>query len=342
MKVLISGGAGYIGSSVASYCLDSGITPVVLDNLVTGRREFTTGRIFYEGDIADGELVDRIYADHPDIHAVIHCAALIVVPDSVNDPVGYYRSNVTKTLEFLSHLLHNGCERLIFSSSASVYRAGDDFTVDEESTVDPKSPYARSKAICEDIMRDISTVTPLRTLSLRYFNPLGADPQLRTGTQLPRTRQVVGKLIQAYETGSPFRIAGDGFPTRDGSGIRDYLHVWDLAAAHVAALRHYDRAMPSGARSTVINLGTGTGTTVFELLAAFNQVADTPITSVVAPPRPGDAPGAFTRTDRAARLLGWRAERTLTDGLRDALAWAAVWDERLPEPDPARLRSSTP
>jgi UDP-glucose 4-epimerase len=149
LKVLIAGGAGYIGSTIASACLDSGISPVILDSLVTGRREFTAGREFYEGDIADGPLVDRIFAEHPDIDAVIHCAALIVVPDSVADPVGYYRANVEKSLKFAAHLLRNGCQRLIFSSSAAIYRSGDDVILDEESPVDPQSPYARTKAVCE-------------------------------------------------------------------------------------------------------------------------------------------------------------------------------------------------
>lgn len=325
MKVLISGGAGYIGSSIASYCLDSGITPVLLDSLVTGRREFTEGRVFYEGDIADGALIDRIYAEHPDIHAVVHCAALIVVPESVADPVGYYRANVAKTLEFLSHLLRNGCERLVFSSSASVYRAGEDFAVDESSPIDPHSPYARSKAICEDMLRDIAASTPLRVLSLRYFNPLGADPLLRTGAQFPRTRQVIGALIAAHETGEPFQVAGGAFATRDGSAVRDYLHVWDLAAAHVAALREFDRVVTDRVGSTVVNLGTGAGTTVFELVKAFGEVVGTPLHVVVGPPRPGDAAGAFTRTDRAERLLGWRTRKSLAEALSDALAWAEVW-----------------
>ena len=129
IKVLIAGGAGYIGSTVASACLDAGISPVILDSLVTGRREFTPARVFYEGDIADGPLVEQIFAEHPDIGAVIHCAALIVVPDSVADPVGYYRANVTKSLEFAAHLLRNGCGRLIFSSSAAIYRAGADLSL---------------------------------------------------------------------------------------------------------------------------------------------------------------------------------------------------------------------
>src|SRR5437868_880708 len=240
MKVLIAGGAGYIGSTVGSACLDAGITPVVLDNLITGRREFAEGRAFYEGDIADGAMIDRIFAEHPDIEAVVHCAALIVVPDSVADPVGYYRANVAKSLEFVGHLLRNGCQRMIFSSSASIYRAGEDLTVDEDSAWDPQSPYARTKAVCEQMFADIAATQPIRILSLRYFNPIGADPQMRTGLQLRRPSHALGKMIEASEEGTPFQITGVDWPTRDGSGVRVYIHVWDLAAAHVAALRRFD------------------------------------------------------------------------------------------------------
>ena len=197
MKVLIAGGAGYIGSTIASACSDAGISPVILDSLVTGRREFAAGRAFYEGDIADGPLIDRIFAEHPDIGAVIHCAALIVVPDSVADPVGYYRANVAKSLEFVAHLLRNGCARLIFSSSAAIYRASEDLSVDEDSAIDPQSPYARTKAVCEAMFADIAASQPIRVLSLRYFNPIGADPKMRTGLQLRRPTHALGKMIQA-------------------------------------------------------------------------------------------------------------------------------------------------
>jgi UDP-glucose 4-epimerase len=175
MKVLIAGDAGYIGSTIASACLDAGISPVILDSLVTGRREFATDREFYEGDIADGPLVDRIFSEHPGIAAVIHCAALIAVPDSVADPVGYYRANVAKSLEFVTHLLRNGCERLVFSSSAAIYRARDDLSVDEDSPIDPQSPYARTKAVCESMFADIAAAEPIRVVSLPYFNAIGAD-----------------------------------------------------------------------------------------------------------------------------------------------------------------------
>lgn len=318
MKVLIAGGAGYIGSTVGSACLDAGITPVVLDNLVTGRREFADGRAFYEGDIADGALVDRIFAEHPDIAAVVHCAALIVVPDSVADPVGYYRANVAKSLEFVAHLLRNGCQRMIFSSSASIYRAGDDLTVDEDSGLEPQSPYARTKAMCEEMFADIAATQPIRILSLRYFNPIGADPKMRTGLQLRRPSHALGKMIQAAEEDRPFHLTGAGWATRDGSGIRDYIHVWDLATAHVAALRRFDDVPYQ-----VINLGTGTGTTVRELADAFNQVAERPITVVETGPRPGDVIGAYTRSDRARSALGWTPEYTVADGIRHSLEWAS-------------------
>ena len=334
MKVLIAGGAGYIGSTIASACSDAGISPVILDSLVTGRREFAAGLSFYQGDIADGRLIDRIFAEHPDIAAVIDCAALIVVPDSVADPVGYYRANVAGSLDFTAHLLRNGCPRLIFSSSAAIYRAGQDLSVDEDSPIDPQSPYARTKAVCEAMLADIAAAEPIRVLSLRYFNPIGADPKMRTGLQLRRPTHALGKMIQAYDEGVPFQITGTDWPTRDGSGIRDYVHVWDLAAAHVAALTRFD-ALPGPV--TAINIGSGTGTTVRELLAAFNQVAGRPVEAREASRRPGDVAGAYTRAGRAERLLGWRARYDITEGIRHSLQWAALRDEMLREETPLRL-----
>ncbi|MFE3760552.1 UDP-glucose 4-epimerase GalE [Streptomyces sp. NPDC059104] len=326
--VLIAGGAGYIGSTVASACLDAGITPVILDNLVRGRREFTEGRTFYEGDIADGPLIDRIFAEHPDIRAVVHCAALIVVPESVADPIGYYEANVGKSLSFVGHLHRNRCDRIIFSSSASIYRAEDGSPVDEDSPLAPQSPYARTKAVCEGMFADIAVAGP-RVLSLRYFNPVGADPRLRTGLQLRRPSHALGVLIQAHREGRPFPITGTDYPTRDGTGIRDYVHVWDLAAAHVAAIERFDSILTESERSIAINLGTGSGTTVRELCDAFNNVVSTPLTTVDAGPRPGDVAGGYTKSDRAAELLGWTPKLSVEDGIRSALEWIPVRDELL-------------
>ncbi|WP_211245580.1 UDP-glucose 4-epimerase GalE [Actinomadura oligospora] len=328
VKVLIAGGAGYIGSTVASACLEAGITPVILDNLVRGRREFTKGRTFYEGDIADGPLIDRIFSEHPEISTVVHCAALIVVSESVTNPVGYYEANVAKSLAFVSHLHRNGCDRVIFSSSASIYQAQDGSPVNEDSPLAPQSPYARTKAVCEEMFADLAVTGP-RVLSLRYFNPIGADPKMRTGLQLRRPSHSLGMILQAHQEGRPFPITGTNYPTRDGSGIRDYVHVWDLAAAHVAAIERFDSILRNPTRSIAINLGSGSGTTVRELCAAFNRVADTPLETVDTDPRPGDVAGGYTKSDRAAELLGWTPRLSLEDGIRSALAWIPVRDALL-------------
>ncbi|NMO50355.1 UDP-glucose 4-epimerase GalE [Actinoplanes sp. TBRC 11911] len=331
MKTLIAGGAGFIGSTIASCLVDAGHEPVILDNLVTGRREFCAGKPFYEGDIADRTVLDRIFAEHPDIAAVVHCAALIVVPESVRHPIHYYRENVAKTLEFVDHLVANGVTRLLFSSSASIYRPNGDFTVDEDSAIAGMSPYARTKQIVEEMLADIAVATPMRVLSLRYFNPIGADPKMRTGLQVPSPSHALGKLIEAHRAGRPFPVTGVDYPTRDGSGIRDYVHVWDLADAHLRALETFDTVLAGESRSTAINLGTGTGTTVLEFVEAFNRVAGTPVAVLPSPRRPGDQAGAYTRSHRAARLLGWRAEHSVTDGIRDTLAWFERRDEILPD-----------
>ncbi|HEX5543125.1 MAG TPA: UDP-glucose 4-epimerase GalE [Micromonospora sp.] len=331
MKVLIAGGAGFIGSTVASACLDDGLQPVILDNLSTGRIEFTRNRIFYRGDIADGQLVDQIFSDHPEIAAVVHAAALIVVPESVAHPLRYYRENVAKSIDFIEHVLRNGCGRYLFSSSAAIYQPGDDFSVNENSPLDPTSPYARTKAMMETVLEDVAATTPLRALSLRYFNPIGADPKLRTGLQIRRPSHVLGKLITAAESGNEFFVTGVDWPTRDGSGIRDYIHVWDLARAHVAALHRFDMILPpDGARSyEVVNLGTGAGVTVREIVRAFQSVADHPLRVREAGRRPGDSVGSYTSCERARQLLDWKPELTLEDGLRHSLQWARIRDRVL-------------
>ncbi len=296
-----------------------------------GAREFTEGRAFYEGDIADGSLVDRIFSEHPDISAVVHCAALIVVPDSVADPIGYYEANVAKSLAFVGHLHRNGCDRIIFSSSASIYRAEDGSPVNEDSPLAPQSPYARTKAMCEEMFADIAVAGP-RVLSLRYFNPVGgADPKLRTGgLQLKRPSHALGMVIQAHEEGRPFPVTGTDYPTRDGSGIRDYVHVWDLAEAHIAAIERFDSLLTGSKRSIAINLGSGSGTTVLELCAAFNNVVSTPpLATVVTDRRSGDVAGGYTRSGRAAELLGWTPKLSLEDGIRSALDWIPVRDALL-------------
>ncbi|MFS0700973.1 UDP-glucose 4-epimerase GalE [Cellulomonas sp. 179-A 4D5 NHS] len=330
MDILVTGGAGFIGSTIASAALDAGHRPIVLDNLVTGRREFTAGRTFYEGDIADRALVHRVFDENPDIAAVVHCAALIVVPDSVAHPIDYYRANVTKTIDLVETLVERGCHRLIFSSSASMYRPSDDFSVDESSPLAPTSPYARTKMMVEGVLEDVAAATDLRVLSLRYFNPIGADPQLRTGLQLAAPSHALGQLVDRHRAGRPFALTGVDYGTRDGSGIRDYVHVWDLALAHVAALERFDDAL-AGDRHAVVNLGTGIGTTVKELVAAFEEVTGDRVEVVEHPRRPGDSAGAYTRSDRAREVLGWEAQRSVQEGIADSLAWIEKRGTVLPD-----------
>jgi UDP-glucose 4-epimerase len=322
MKVLITGGAGYIGSTIASACLDAGIVPVILDSLATGRRLLVNGRAFYHGDISDGPLIDRIYADHPDLAAVIHCAALISVPESVADPARYYVENVAKALQLVEHTVRNGGRRFIFSSSAAVYENISSGAVDEGAAVNPQSPYGRSKLMAERMFEDLSAAGQLDVISLRYFNPVGADPGLRTGLPTLNRGHALGKLIDAHAKRRVFDITGVSWPTRDGSGIRDYVHVWDLAQGHVAALRKFaDVFAGTTGRYEVINLGSGRGTTVREMIQAFESVVGEPVQVREAEPRPGDVVGCYAATDKAGRLLDWYPKLSLADGIRTSLEW---------------------
>ena len=325
MKVLITGGAGYIGSTIASCCADAGITPVILDDFSTGLRAFGQRFACYEGDVADVDLLECVFTEHPDIDAVIHCAAKIVVPESVEQPLVYYDNNVGKAITLLSVMERFGVRRFVLSSTASMYEPGPDYMVDETSAVDPQSPYAASKWLLERVLRDESATGRLGVVALRYFNPIGADPALRTGLQNPHPTHAMGKMISAHAAGEPFTVTGVDWPTRDGSGLRDYIHVWDLARAHVAVLERFDSVVGDSGYD-VINLGTGQGTTVFELAEAFGEATGTPLEVRTGPARPGDVVGSASRTDKAQSVLGWSAELSLVDGVRDALAWS----EKLP------------
>jgi UDP-glucose 4-epimerase len=334
MKILITGGAGYIGSTIASALEDTGHTPVILDSLITGRKEFTRGRIFYQADIADRKAVEQIFRDHPDIYATIHCAALIVVPESVAHPYDYYQDNVAKSLELFKTLTDLGYGRIVFSSSASIYDVVPGFMVTETSPLKPSSPYARTKYMMEMILQDFCSAYDMRGIALRYFNPIGADPQMRSGIHVPQPSHILGKLVDTAQGRLPeFNITGVQWPTRDGTGLRDYIHVWDLAMAHVKAVEQFDQAFTRSedpqTHYLVINLGTGKGVTVRELVTAFEKVVGTSIHKCDTDPRPGDIAGAYANADTALRLIGWKAELPLEQGISDALRWDAKRGEML-------------
>jgi len=323
MKVLVTGGAGYIGSTTCTALRQAGHEPIILDSLVNGRREFTEGFPFYQGDIADQKLIEKIFAENPGIEACLHFAARIVVPESVAFPYLYYHENVAKSLELFRILNELGCHRVVFSSSASIYGNAKEYLVTEDCPLGPISPYARTKYMMEMILQDVCAATDLRGLALRYFNPIGADPGMRTGAYDPAPTHVVGKMVSCADSGDVFSITGVNWPTRDGSGIRDYLHVWDLAQAHVCAINHFDEALNKmNATYLPINLGTGNGVTVKELVAAFETVWGKPLNKVETDPRPGDVAGAYANCTRARELLGWEAKLSIEDGIRDALRWS--------------------
>ncbi len=331
MKVLITGGAGYIGSTIASVLLDNGHTPVILDSLVTGRREFTKDRIFYEADISDRAMLRRVFSDHPDIEGTIHCAALIVVPESVSRPYDYYRENVVKSMEFFKALVDLGYPKVVFSSSAAVYDVVPGFMVTEDSPLRPLSPYSRTKFMMEMVLKDFCAAYGMQGIALRYFNPIGSDPQMRTGLHIKHPSHLIGKLVEVSMGREPmFNLTGIDWPTRDGSGIRDYLHVWDLALAHLKAMENFDKAIAEGSEDdvnySVINLGTGNGVTVKEFLVAFENVVGKQIPVSIQPPRPGDIAGAYANADKAKRLLGWKAKKSIEEGIADALKWGKVRD----------------
>ncbi len=331
MKVLITGGAGYIGSTIASVLLDNGHTPIILDSLVTGRREFTKDRIFYEADISDRAMVRRVFSDHPDIYGTIHCAALIVVPESVSRPYEYYRENVVKSMEFFKTLADLGHPKVVFSSSAAVYDVVPGFMVTEDAPLRPLSPYSRTKFMMEMVLKDFCAAYGLEGIALRYFNPIGSDPQMRTGLHIQHPSHLIGTLVEVSLGRQPvFNLTGIDWPTRDGSGIRDYLHVWDLALAHLKAIENFDKAIAEGSEDdinyTVINLGTGKGVTVKEFLVAFENVVGKQLPVSIQPPRPGDIAGAYANADKAKRLLGWKTEKSIEEGIADALKWGKVRD----------------
>jgi len=324
MKILVTGGAGYIGSTTAKALEDAGHVPVILDSLLTGPLAFVRDRIFYEGDIGDRDLLRRIVDEHPDIDATIHMAARIIVPESVEKPYEYYRDNVSKSLELFDQLVTLGKPRVLFSSSASLYAIKDDFEVTEDDPLAPHSPYARTKLMIEQVLEDMAVATDLRAVILRYFNPIGADPDLESGVYAKEPSHVLGQLVMAARgQKDSFTITGTDLPTRDGTGLRDYIHVWDLARAHVRAVERFDQVLAeAGGPSVVINVGHGDGVTVRELVAAFERVFGHAVPLSEAPPRPGDAVGAFANVDRATELLDWRTELSIDDAIASALAWA--------------------
>jgi UDP-glucose 4-epimerase len=301
----------------------------VLDDLSTGHAQRLDHVASYVGDVADAELLHRIFAEHPDICVAVHCAARKTVEESVDQPLEYYRDNVGKALQLVDGLLAHGCDRLIFSSSAAVYGNVTTSVVSEDAPVSPQTPYAASKVMFERMLDDIARASTLRALSLRYFNPVGSDPRRRIMPYSSPPLPVLDNLVAAWERGEPFAIFGTDWDTPDGTPVRDFVHLWDVARAHVAAVRWLVSAA-DGVAHRVVNVGSGHATTIRQLTELFAQRAGRPVRVEAQRRRPGDTRGTHAAIGRAAELFDWHPRLTLADAIDDALAW-------LTDPTPRRF-----
>jgi UDP-glucose 4-epimerase len=319
MSVLVTGGAGYIGGHMTLGLIDAGEKVVVVDNLSTGFAwAVPESATLSVGDFGDSELIGRLIEQHQ-VDAIAHFAAKIVVPESVADPLGYYLNNVAKARNLIECAVKGGVRNFIFSSTAAVYGETSSEPVGEEAPLAPISPYGRSKLMVEWMLEDAARAYDFRYVALRYFNVAGADPKGRTGQSTPKATHLIKRAAQVALGRVPHvDIFGTDYPTPDGTGVRDYIHVTDLAAAHLLALD----ALKSGAASTVYNVGYGRGLSVREVIAGVEKVIGQPLPAKESPRRAGDPPILISDPRRIKAELDWQPTHDdLDDIIRSALAW---------------------
>ena len=325
--ILVTGGAGFIGSHTCVALAQAGIPFMVLDNFCNSRRSVLerVERIigapvsFIEGDIRDTALLQRVFAEHA-VEGVIHFAALKSVGESVREPLRYYDNNVAGTVTLLQAMQAADVRTLVFSSSATVYGAPTRMPIDESAPLAPNNPYGRSKRMAEDLLRDHCAAHPeWRLAILRYFNPVGAHPSGQLGEDPLGTPDNLMPFVSQVAIGRRPELAvfGNDYPTPDGTGVRDYLHVCDLARGHLAALH----ALPAAGGELTVNLGTGRGHSVLDVVRAFETASGQTVPLRFAPRRPGDIAACWADPSRAEQLMGWRAECDLDAMCRDVWRW---------------------
>ena len=323
MAVLVTGGAGYIGGHMVLALLDAGQKPIVVDDLSTGFSWAVPAEAeLVVGDFGDSDLIARVLRER-EIDAIAHFAAKIVVPDSVSDPLGYYLNNTAKARNLIECVVKGGVKNFIFSSTAAVYGETSAEPVGEDSPLDPISPYGRSKLMVEWILRDVSQAHDLRHVILRYFNVAGADPKGRLGQSTPNATHLIKRGVQtALGRHTGMDIFGQDYPTRDGTCLRDYIHVSDLIDAHMDALAY----LRSGGASGTFNCGYGHGETVREVIDVVKKVSGVDFPTRMVPRRPGDPAAIIAKSDRIREVLGWRPKR---DDLETIVRQALDWERRL-------------
>jgi UDP-glucose 4-epimerase len=318
--ILVTGGAGYIGSHAVLALRDAGYSVAVIDDLSTGRRELVPEDVpFFKGSVADRALVDRILAEQK-IAAIMHFAGSIVVPESVEKPLDYYRNNTVASHELISAAVAAGVKHILFSSTAAVYGAAERVPIVEADRKEPINPYGASKLMTERMLEDASVAHALNYGALRYFNVAGADPGGRSGQAGPGSTHLIKVAVEAAVGKRPFvAVYGTDYPTPDGSCIRDYIHVSDLAAVHVAAL---EWLIAHPRENLVLNCGYGRGLSVLEVLDAVDRANGAPIERRVEGRRAGDPPALVAGNQRLLATLDWRPKYDdIDDIVGDALAW---------------------
>jgi len=318
MKILVTGGAGYVGSHACKALAQAGHHPIVYDNLSRGHRSLVKWGTFEQGDILDQSRLKEVFARHqPD--GVLHFAAFAYVGESVADPALYYRNNVIGSHSLLEAMRASGVDLLVFSSTCATYGPPLRMPIDEDHPQNPVNPYGASKLAVERMVRDYGSAYGLRCVALRYFNAAGADPDGEIGEMHgPETHAIPLAILAALGRVPSFEVYGTDYPTADGSAVRDYIHVSDLAMAHVAALDH----LAGGGASIALNLGTGTGTSVLELIRKVESVTGRPVPITPRPRRLGDPHTLIADAGRARAILKWRPQFA---DVYDMVACACRW-----------------
>ena len=323
MTILVTGGAGYIGSHMALELIDAGEKVVVVDNLSTGFRWAVPDKAtLIVGDVGDEDFITETLVNH-DVEAIIHFAARIVVPESVADPLGYYLNNTSRARSLIECAVETGVKHMIFSSTAAVYGDPEHNPVTEDERLAPLSPYGRSKLMVEWMLEDTAKATDLSYVALRYFNVAGADPLGRTGQSTPNATHLIKVAVQAaLGMRAGMEVFGTDYPTPDGSCLRDYIHVTDLARAHLDALRH----LRAGGESLVCNVGYQRGYSVLEVIDVVKKVSGVDFPVKMSGRRPGDSTAVIAANERVRTKLGWVP---LHDNLEEIVEQALNWERRL-------------
>lgn len=322
-SVLVSGGAGYIGSHVVRDLIHAGYQVFILDNLSTGRRENLLGGTLIQGDVGDEQLVARLISDHH-IESLLHFAAFIQVEESVNNPAKYYENNSIKAFRLFKTACDNGVRSIVFSSTAAVYGIPRRIPVAEDCSLKPINPYGNSKMLTETMLQDLTRASGnCQSIILRYFNVAGADTAGRIGQVYPKPTHLITLALKTALGQRPeLSIFGTDYETPDGTCIRDYIHIDDLSSAHLLALH----ALENRSGNRIYNCGYGSGHSVLEVVAAVRQVTGNPVPVRMCPRRPGDPPALIADSDKIKKELNWQPEH---DDLEEIVRSAWLWEKRL-------------